>query len=157
MKPVYRGIAVAVLHCLIVASVAGKYAWDRERLPKVWAKTLPFDPTLPVRGRYVRLRIAVDVTEEPKQEWGAAELSIADDRLVATPSTTDRGVRIMRAAGSWAIAQPSAYFIPDHVPDPSLLSPGQELWVEVSLPKKGPVRPLRLGIKQDGVLRPLPL
>src|ERR1019366_4049071 len=57
MKPVYRGIAVAVLQCLIVLSVAGKYALDRERLPRVWAMAAPFDPYLPVRGRYVSLRL----------------------------------------------------------------------------------------------------
>ena len=65
MKPLYRGIAVAVLHCLIVLSLAGKYAWDREHLPSVWTRTVPFDPNLPVRGRYVRLAVAVDVAGEP--------------------------------------------------------------------------------------------
>ena len=46
MKPVYRGILVAVLQCLLVLSLAGKYAWDREHLPRVWAKTAPGDPYL---------------------------------------------------------------------------------------------------------------
>jgi hypothetical protein len=36
MKPLYRGIAVALLQCLIVLTVAGKYALDRQRLPRGW-------------------------------------------------------------------------------------------------------------------------
>ena len=46
MKPVYRGVAVGVVQCLIVLSVAGKYALDRERLPRVWAKAAPRIPSL---------------------------------------------------------------------------------------------------------------
>jgi hypothetical protein len=61
MKPAYRGIAVAVVQCLIVLSLAGKYAIDRERLPRVWVNATPVDPDLPIRGRYVSLRLQVDV------------------------------------------------------------------------------------------------
>jgi len=45
-----------------------------------------------------------------------------------------------------------AYFIPEHVPDPSLRPPGEELWVEVTLPRRGPPRPIRLAVKKDGKL-----
>ena len=48
-----------------------------------------------------------------------------------------------------------AFFIPEHVPDPSVRAPGEELWVEVTLPRKGAPRPIRLGVKKDGVLTPL--
>jgi hypothetical protein len=84
MKPVYRGLAVAVLQCLIVLSVAGKYALDRERLPRVWAKAAPFDPNLFVRGRYVSLRLQVDAPANAGQ-WVSARLSVVESRLVATP------------------------------------------------------------------------
>jgi hypothetical protein len=167
MKPLYRGIAVAVLHCLIVLTLAGKYAWDREHLPSVWARTVPFDPNLPVRGRYVRLAVAVDIAGEPeadqrrlgiiKHDLFPAKLSVAGDRLVATPVASPIGVRIRRTGSFWTIAEPTAFFIPEHVPDPSRVAPGEELWVEVTVPMKGSVRPLRLGIKKDGQLRPLPL
>lgn len=50
-----------------------------------------------------------------------------------------------------------AFFIPEHVPDPSLRAAGEELWVEVTLPKKGPLRPIRLAVKKDGKLEPLNL
>ena len=50
-----------------------------------------------------------------------------------------------------------AFFIPEHVPDPSIRAPGEELWVELTLPKAGPPRPIRLGVRKDGVLTPLDL
>ena len=50
-----------------------------------------------------------------------------------------------------------AYFIPEHVLDPSLRPPGEELWVEVTLPRRGPPRPIRLAVKKDGKLAVLPI
>ncbi|HLK61834.1 MAG TPA: hypothetical protein VKU19_00245 [Bryobacteraceae bacterium] len=116
MTRLSRGLAIAAVHCLMVMSIAGKYAYDRERLPRTWAKALPYDPNLPIRGRYVRFTLEGMGTQEPL-----------------------------------------AYFIPDRVPDPSRRPPGEELWVEVSVPRTGPPRPIRLGVKKDGVLRPLDL
>jgi hypothetical protein len=57
--------------------------------------------------------------------------------------------------GAPASGQLLAYFIPEHVPDPSLRSPGEELWVEVTLPRRGPPRPIRLAVKKDGKLTAL--
>lgn len=175
MKPVYRGIAVAVLQCLIVLSVAGKYAVDREHLPRVWAQAVPFDPNLFVRGRYVSLRLQVEAAPAAAQgnavvmAWRSARLSTAGDRLVATlietgdPTgsvhITQQAVRT--AAGAivteWVLVEPVAFFIPENVPDPSRRAPGEELWVEVSVPAKGLPRPIRLGVKQNGVMTPLDL
>jgi hypothetical protein len=53
------------------------------------------------------------------------------------------------------LAEPLAYFIPEHVPDPSRRPAGEELWVEVTVPRAGAPRPIRLGVKKDGVLTPL--
>jgi hypothetical protein len=155
MKPVYRGAAVAVLQCLVVLSVAGKYALDRERLPRVWAMAAPVDPSLPVRGRYVSLRLQVEAPPGAGQ-WTSARLSAVDGRLVATPDPTGT-VRIMSGRTQWTIAEPVAFFIPEHVPDPSRRAPGEELWVEVSVPAKGSPRPIRLGVKKNGVVTPLEL
>jgi hypothetical protein len=53
---------------------------------------------------------------------------------------------------------PLVYFVPEHVEDPSRRPQGEELWVEVTLPKKGPPRPIRLGVKKgDGPITPLEL
>lgn len=48
-------------------------------------------------------------------------------------------------------------FVPEHVPDPSIRVAGEELWGEVSVPRKGPPRPVRLGVKRGtGAIEPLP-
>ncbi len=175
MKPVYRGIAVTVLQCLIVLSVAGTYALDRERLPRAWAKAVPFDPNLFVRGRYVSLSVQVE-TAAPTAPWNgvvvaliSARLSAVGGRLlatlVATPDPngtvqiTERAVGTMVGPNitAWVLAEPIAFFIPEHVPDPSRRALGEELWVEVSVPAKGDPRPIRLGVKKDGVITPLEL
>ena len=48
----------------------------------------------------------------------------------------------------------TAYFLPEHNPGPILHNRGEELWIEATIPRKGPPRPIRLGIKKDGVLTP---
>ena len=155
MKPVHRGIAVAILQCLIVLSLAGKYAVDRERLPRVWVKTAPVDPNLPIRGRYVSLRLQVDGPSSVPYGSRQSRLSVENGRLTAT--VADSGVLILGSQGRWTIADPVAFFISEGIPDPSRRAPGEELWVEVSVPQQGVPRPLRLGVKKDGVLTPLDL
>jgi hypothetical protein len=169
MKPVYRGVAVAVLQCLIVLSLAGKSAIDRDRLPRAWARALPVDPNLPIRGRYVSLRLEVERVDGeipppgsagpnrwPQTAAGPVQLSAQDGMLVATPSAGSETL-LSGAGNRWSLWEPVAFFIPEHVPDPSRRAAGEQLWVEVSVPRKGPPRPLRLGVKKDGVLTPLDL
>jgi hypothetical protein len=47
-------------------------------------------------------------------------------------------------------------FISDRAEFPQIQG-GQEIWVEVTLPAKGPPRPIRMGIKKDGVIVPVKL
>jgi hypothetical protein len=49
------------------------------------------------------------------------------------------------------------YFLPEHAENPTWRRGGEELWVEVTIPKKGPPRPIRLGVKKDGPIEPLQL
>ena len=162
MKPVYRGVAVGVVQCLIVLSVAGKYALDRERLPRVWAKAAPVDPNVPVRGRYVSLRLQVEAPPDAAPgngvavAWRSARLSAVGGRLVATEDPSG-SVLIVFGGAQRSLAEPVAFFIPEHVPDPSRRAPGEELWVEVSVPSRGIPRPVRLGVKRNGVVTPLEL
>lgn len=48
-----------------------------------------------------------------------------------------------------------AFFIPEHIPDPSIRAAGEELWAEVTMPRTGAPRPIRLAVKKNGVLTPL--
>src|SRR5438477_6275149 len=95
-----NGVIVAALHVALVGSLGAKLLVDRATCPRVWSRAVPVDPNLPIRGRYVSLR------------------------LMPTPGD---------GFGSSVVA----YFIPEHVADPSRRAPGEELWVEVTLPHSG--------------------
>ena len=54
-----KGLLLAVLQLAIILSLGAKLLYDRATRPGVWASTLNFDPDLPIRGRYLSLRIRV--------------------------------------------------------------------------------------------------
>ena len=58
---------------------------------------------------------------------------------------------------SLRLTTPSLFFISDTAKDPTRLSAGDELWVLATIPRKGPPRPITLGVKKAGVkdIRPL--
>jgi hypothetical protein len=47
------------------------------------------------------------------------------------------------------------FFIAEHAQSPLPLQPGQELWIEVTIPPKGPPRPIQLALKDHGAWKPL--
>lgn len=173
MSRTAKGIALALFHVSMVALLGGKLLYDRATLPAVWVEAAPHDPTLPIRGRYVSLDLMVEGRglREPGKTAGwqpaqAVHLSVEGGRLVAVPNAEQRGndpsrdVRIVERQGRKlaVLAQPVPFFIPEHVPDPSLRPPGEELWVQVTVPRQGPPRPIRLGIRKGtGPLLPLEL
>jgi len=168
-----KGVVLAVVQVTIVASLAGKLWYDRATCPRVWALTAPYDPSLPIRGRYVSLQVVVELRDVPSpelhaplQDRPAVTLAREDDRLVARPNPDAHGYDpsalhvvqsgTRRGIGLSVLDQPVAFFIPEHIPDPSVLSRDEELWVEVTIPKKGPPRPIRLGKKtHNGPIVPL--
>jgi hypothetical protein len=156
MKVAYRGIAILVAHCALVLSVAGKYAWDRDRLPRAWANATPIDPSLPIRGRYVTLQLRL-VPADINSEAANARLGAENGLLVAHPDIKGTHLIWRRSPDVWVLSEPVAFFLPEHAADPSVRAPGEELWVEVSVPPNGPPRPIRLAVKKNGVMTALPL
>jgi hypothetical protein len=53
----------------------------------------------------------------------------------------------MRIGERWILQDPVAFFLPEHAADPSIAPPGKQLGVEVSVPPKGPPRPIRLEVR----------
>jgi hypothetical protein len=53
------------------------------------------------------------------------------------------------------IHQPVDFYVAEHAALPMPLQPGQELWIEVTVPPNGPPRPIQLALKQGGAWRPL--
>ena len=166
MTPLQRGLVVAVVHVALVASVGGVLLYERASLPRVWALTTGVDPMLPIRGRYVSLRLVVQPVDLPAVEDSErprtiieTTLSVADGQLVATvlpvaENEIDLGWRgqaiepLETPAGvTWTLARPIAFFLSEAAPDPTVLQPGQALWAEVTVPRKGPPRPIRLEVR----------
>jgi uncharacterized membrane-anchored protein len=60
-------------------------------------------------------------------------------------------VRRKTSTGSLlGLSEPSLFFIPDTAKDPTVLTGGDELWVLATIPRKGPPRPIALGVKKAG-------
>jgi hypothetical protein len=115
MKGLWKGLAVAAIQVTLVGSVGIKYAYDRATRPRVWTLTEAYDQNMPVRGRYLRLRV-----------------------------------------GLLGNVEPVPFFLPELAQDPTQLAPGEELWVEVTLPKSGPPRAIRLAVKRGDDFNILP-
>ena len=173
MTPLVKGLAIAAAQVALVASLGAKLLYDRAFLPRVWARAAPFDPSLPIRGRYASLQLIVEARgireQKSNQSWRAPEavtLRRENDRLIAeaVPSggynSGDLHVRFVDRRGEklTVLDQPVAFFIPEHIADPSIRGKGEQLWVEVTIPRKGPPRPIQLGVKKgDGPIVPLEL
>ncbi len=155
-----RGLIVAVLHLAIVCSLGVKLLADRATLPRVWARTIPVDPEAIIRGRYLSLAVEVRMTGD-HPAGSTVFLSAEGGQLkavqVASPDRIDHWVQPSDPAkGTFRLQPPLAFYIPEKMPDPSRRPAGEELWVEVTVPKQGPPRPIQLGVKKaDGVLEPL--
>jgi hypothetical protein len=150
-----KGLLLGAAHLLIVSILGAVLLIDRARLPHVWVQTAPFDPDLPIRGRYLSLRLMVSrpmIGSNESDSYVPARLYVDRGRLAAAPDEHWRHylMRIRRGprAGSWTLQEPVAYFISEHAQDPSRLKPGEELWVDCTIPRNGPPRPIRLGIKR---------
>lgn len=166
MTPLAKGLLVGAVQVAIAASVGAKFLYDRESYPRLWVETAPYDPVMPIRGRYVSIALRVDADRRAAQAGGdeapdmfLATLEQRGDRLVAVQDDESgrHWVSACRtdAPACWQLAAPIAYFIPEHASDPSRLREGATLWAEVTLPPSGAPRPLRLGVKKDEAIEPI--
>lgn len=170
MNPLTKGLIVAAVQVLLVAGIGAKFLYDRANYPRVWAETAPYDPDLPIRGRYVSMVLLVETARQPAPKPEAdvpdlptmfsANLEVHNDRLQAIEDENGRHWVASRRCGEaecWQLLDSLAYFIPGDVEDPSRRPAGESLWVEVTVPPKGPPRPIRLGVKRAGDEAPTPL
>jgi len=171
MKSLYKGLLIALLHVVIVSSLGAKFLYDRVHRPRVWIKSAIYDPNLPIRGKYLSLSIEVpaegftgrtpaygDIKSEYYFSSNRCDLVLRGEQLMAVAN--ERGdffANVQRRDNNLVavINGETAYFLPEHKNGPILRNRGEELWIEATIPRKGPPRPIRLGIKKDGVLTPL--
>jgi hypothetical protein len=168
MSPSWKGIILAALQLAIVASLAAKYAIDRARFPRAWARVRTYDPDLPIRGRYLSLQllVACDTTGAAippdglvsRNGWVPGKPRVENGRLIADCSPSQGGALIKRELAGQITAtlnEPVLFFLPEHAIDPSRRQVGEELWVEVTVPAKGPPRPIRPAVKKGDTFTPL--
>jgi len=166
-----KGLLLAAIQVALVLSLGGKLLYDRMTRPRAWVLCGALDPESPLRGRYLseRLRMPAEgfsyegpvgpnaLDRSRSRAW--AHLEVRGDQLIATPQGSGPGqwVYLSRNRDGALVTfseEPVLFFIPENASVPSL-KPGQELWVEVTVPAQGPPRPIRIGMKQGGVLTPL--
>jgi len=179
MKSWQKATLVAVIHVALVSSLGAKLLYDRATRPRVWVKTQNYDPNLPIRGRYVALSPLFEDPAPPKPltsekerdaqrarsfyDYQQGKITVVDGKAIVTLNSAeqyDQGERFRRTFDrdnnsyltTW---EPVLYFIPDTAPNPAALKSGEELWVEVTIPKKGPPRPIQLALKSNGTWKPL--
>ena len=194
MKLAKTSIAILVIQLAIVSLIAAKYLYQRWSCPRVWTRTVIYDPVLIMRGSYLSQQLIVDGCQStlpsaklammPKNVDGMpvgkrfsvnspglvrfpAQVKVGDNKLVAIriPDTdnTSSGPPGSQLVVAWPgsscddlrLETPVDFYIPEHAAIPTPLRPGQEIWIEVTVPPKGPPRPLQLALKQDGVWQPL--
>jgi hypothetical protein len=86
-----------------------------------------------------------------------ADLKVEKNHLLAIALQDDQNGTLGQEVSVWPGAAcnsmrldtPVDFYIPEHASDPSRLKPGQELWIEVTVPPKGPPRPIQLALKDN--------
>jgi hypothetical protein len=94
-----------------------------------------------------------------------ANLKVVNNTLVAVriegQEDSNAGEEVVGTASSpcnqMQLASSTDFFISDTAQSPLPLKPGQELWIEVTVPPKGPPRPIQLALKDNGTWKPLDL
>jgi hypothetical protein len=174
MTPRTRAIALLVIQCLLVSSIAAKYLYERATRPRVWVRATQYDPSLPMRGRYLALQPLVDAcdfknlppakTTQPMARGDyRVRLVARDGKLVAE----DAGDGPARGNSYWLVMNPWMhceqvpvpvsidYYVPENARSPFPLKQGQELWAEVTVPPSGPPRAIQLALSDNGKWQPL--
>ncbi|MDR3746753.1 MAG: DUF2157 domain-containing protein [Acidobacteriota bacterium] len=179
VNPRTRAIALLVIQCVLVSSIAAKYLYEPKTCPRVWVVVAQYDPNLPMRGRYLSLSPIVDACDLPHDQesanrfpdkdghqkiynWHWRVRTVARDGKLAVVDARDFHPR-SATQYLWPHGDASCdharfaavdLFIADMAKDPFPLKKGQELWAEVTEPPAGPPRPIQLAISSSGEWRP---
>lgn len=138
-----RGLALAVLQMLLAVAVAGKYAVDRERLPRAWVRA----SSGYARGQYVTLTLEPKHVSAQNPAGVRLQAVIRDGELYvesAADGTLNLG-SMQQQEGRFRLYPPVQLFVAG-----AGVPRGGELWVEVSVPPKGMPRPIRIASGRPG-------
>jgi hypothetical protein len=150
-----RGLLLAAAQILLVLTMVGKYGCERAQYPRVWAAVVPVDPHLPLRGRYLSLRLLVDnLGSNQASGFVRCWLAVEKGRLVAHPDP-EGPATISYFRNGWIVDKPLAFFISEHASDPTRAFAAQPLYAQVTVPPGRDPRPIRLATAKNGRLVPL--
>jgi hypothetical protein len=190
MKLAKTSLALLVIQLVLVSSIAAKYLYQRSSCPRVWTRTVTYDPSLIMRGRYLSMQLKVDGCQStlpsakevgfPRNLDGVpngtnfsiaaqqpvvfpAKLAVSGNKLVAIRISDNdddtSGQNVIAVSGASCdqlhLSDPVDFYLAEHATSPLPVRPGQELWVEVTVPPKGPPRPIQLALKDHGAWKPL--
>jgi hypothetical protein len=176
VRAIRAGLILVLVQVVLVLSVAGKYLYERQTRPRVWTRAAPFDPALPLRGRYLALQLMLDACGLPRDAehtipgYGAGHpfwqwhvsLTTANGKLVPrlekswSPRTGGRLTLFAdKPCDQATLSNEVMLFIPDRAQLPFPLRAVQELWVEVTLPQSGPPRPIQIALSGAGGFHPV--
>jgi hypothetical protein len=170
MNQLQKGLLFAVIQVLLVSSLGAKLLWDRGTSPRGWAATRGYDPDLPIRGRYINISLLVkaDAVFPPSQNsatspgYGSRNVDLVVDsgRVAAVPADHYTGLTVSTPQSRdgevlATLSPPVVYFLPEHAADPMRNKPAGALYLEVTLPPKGPPRPIRFGTKVGSEIVPV--
>ena len=185
-------LALLLTQLAIVSSAAAVYLYQRWTSPRVWTRTMVYDPEMLMRGRYVSVQLTVDGCQSglPSANQSAmakgarsvemgktapipttgpvqfsARLKVEGSKLTAIripESETSSDGRMVSAwpgltCSDMRLDAPVDFFIGEHSANKVEIKPGQELWVEVTVPRRGPPRPIQLALKDGKTWKPLGL
>ncbi|MBA3497875.1 MAG: hypothetical protein H0T86_12285 [Gemmatimonadales bacterium] len=74
------GLLLTALHVAMLGTLGLKLVADRARLPRAWARTQPYDPSTPLRGRYVKLALEIPLTTGGSARGGVGDRGGASAR-----------------------------------------------------------------------------
>jgi hypothetical protein len=174
MKAVQAGLILLFVQLLLVLSVAGKYLYERHTRPRVWTRATQYDPNLPLRGRYLAMQLVLDACDLPRDvehtiphpynkrqtfwQWNVS-LTTVNGKLMPTVTTSHSDATLTllpgRPCDRATLSSEEMLFIPDRADLPLPLKPGQDLWVEVTLPPSGPPRPIQIALSSADGFHPL--
>jgi len=165
-----------------VLTIAGKYLYERKVFPRLWVRATQYDQQHPLRGRYLALQPIVDACGLPRDDthfvkgyrlylggnapgywrWNSS-LNVEQGRLVPHLQDKQRNpnrdyeitLGVNQPCDKTPVRLEMEYFIPEHARSPFPLKQGQELWVEVTVPRSGPPRPIQLALSGEAGFQPL--
>jgi len=185
-------LALLLIQLAVVSSAAARYLYQRWTSPRVWTRTMVYDPEMLMRGRYVSVQLIVDGCRStlpsaeqavtPSDKDGApagktysirstgpvhfsARLKTEGNELLAIRIPESDSPSDGQMVSAWPgltcadmrLEAPVDFFIGEHAANRVQITPGQELWVEVTVPRRGPPRPIQLALKDGKTWKPLRL